>query len=132
MIENYFKELDEFITAADEIIKVEIIRRNIWDTDLEIIGIYRYRILFRDESLLEMTERMVEERDQIKRTKYRFHWQDREGKLIKRWDNARHHPEIDTFPHHLHIGSDENVTSHRVIDGLEILSKIVEEIAIRQ
>ncbi len=30
---------------------------------------------------------------------YSFHWQDEEGKLIARWDNAAHHPEIRTYPH---------------------------------
>jgi len=35
---------------------------------------------------------------------YSYHWQDRERKTILRWDNAPHHPEIKTFPHHLHEG----------------------------
>jgi hypothetical protein len=48
--------------------------------------------------------------------------------LIKRWDNARHHPEIDTFPHHLHDGSDENVIPHQEMNGLEIVRMVVEEI----
>lgn len=33
---------------------------------------------------------------------YSYHWQDHEKKLIIRWDNAPHHKEIDTFPHHMH------------------------------
>jgi hypothetical protein len=62
------------------------------------------------------------------RTKYRFHWQTKEEALIKRWDNARHHPEIDTFPHHLHDGADENVIPHKEVSGLEIVRLAVEEI----
>ncbi|HLD42080.1 MAG TPA: DUF6516 family protein [archaeon] len=31
------------------------------------------------------------------------------GKIIKRWDNAPHHPEIKTFPDHVHMGSEEIV-----------------------
>ncbi len=42
MIEKYLKELDDFILAADEISDVKILRRSIWDTELEKIGIYRY------------------------------------------------------------------------------------------
>ena len=34
---------------------------------------------------------------------YSFHWQDSQGKLIIRWDNAPHHKHIKTFPHHKHI-----------------------------
>ena len=33
---------------------------------------------------------------------YRFHWQSINDKLIKRWDNAPHHKNIKSFPHHLH------------------------------
>ncbi|MCU0285446.1 MAG: DUF6516 family protein [Acidobacteria bacterium] len=32
---------------------------------------------------------------------YSFHWQDKEEKLIARWDNAAHHPEVRTYPHHV-------------------------------
>jgi hypothetical protein len=125
MIEDYLKKLDDYILAADEIIDLEIIRRTIWDTDLEKVGIYRYKIHFYDGSLLELTERLVEEKDRIFVTKYRFHWQNKEGNLIKRWDNAKHHPEIDTFPHHMHDGSEENVIGCRELTGLEVITKII-------
>ena len=127
MIENYLRKLDDLILAADEIIDVKILRRSIWDTDLEKIGLYRYRISFSDGSFLEMTERIVEE-DRLITTKYRFHWQNKEGQIIKRWDNARHHPEIKTFPHHLHDGSEGNVIACKEISGLEVLAKIIDEI----
>jgi hypothetical protein len=128
MSEQYLKELDELIIAAEDIIDFKIIRRTIWDTDLEKIGLYRYRVYFRDGSLLELTERLVEEKGQLQAAKYRFHWQDKEGKLTKRWDNARHHPEISTFPHHLHAGSEGNVVAHTYSNALEILSIVIKEI----
>jgi len=37
--------------------------------------------------------------------KYSFHWQDKEGNLIVRWDNSPHHFHIKTFPDHKHIGN---------------------------
>ena len=36
---------------------------------------------------------------------YSFHWQDKDNRLIARWDNAVHHKHIRTFPHHKHIGA---------------------------
>lgn len=33
---------------------------------------------------------------------YSYHWQDRRSKMIARWDNAPHHRQIATFPHHKH------------------------------
>jgi len=128
MIENYLKKLDDIILATDEIVDVKILRRSIWDTDLEKIGLYRYRICFGDGSLLELVERLVEEKDKLITTKYRFHWQNKEGKLIKRWDNARHHPDIKTFPNHLHDGSEDNVIAHQELSGLEILTTIISEV----
>jgi hypothetical protein len=45
---------------------------------------------------------------------YAYHWEQRRQRgQLHRWDNAPHHPHIDTFPAHLHDG-DENtvVESH--------------------
>ena len=39
---------------------------------------------------------------EIKRLKYRYHLQTSEGDLVVRWDNAPHHPEVETHPDHLH------------------------------
>lgn len=33
---------------------------------------------------------------------YSYHWQDENGKLRIRWDNAPHHKHLKTFPHHKH------------------------------
>ena len=41
--------------------------------------------------------------------KYSFHWQDKEGICIIRWDNAPHHQDVNTFPYHKHIGQSENI-----------------------
>lgn len=128
MIENYLKKIDDLIFTADEISDIEITRRTVWDTNLEKIGIYRYKIFFNDGSFLELTERLVEKEGIMTTTKYRFHWQNNKGVILKRWDNAKHHPEIDTFPHHLHDGSEENVVGHEAITGIDVIKKIIKEI----
>jgi len=53
---------------------------------------------------------------------YSFHWQNKEKKLIKRWDNAPHHKEIETFPHHLHNG--EAIMSSAEPTFVDVLKKI--------
>ena len=68
---------------------------------------------------------MLLKNDILKRTKYSYHWQTERGKLIKRWDNAPHHPEIATSPHHFH--TTKKVLPHNEIDGLEALKKILKE-----
>lgn len=51
---------------------------------------------------MEAAEYFVLENDQIQTEDYRFHWMDQNKKLRRRWDNAPHHPEVATFPHHIH------------------------------
>ncbi len=34
--------------------------------------------------------------------KYSYHWQDKSGNLILRWDNSEHHRHLSTFPFHQH------------------------------
>ena len=36
------------------------------------------------------------------KTDYTYHYQDRQNNLIFRYDNAPHHPEVSTHPHHKH------------------------------
>jgi len=38
----------------------------------------------------------------VRRLKYRYHLQTLNGQLISRWDNAEHHRQVSTFPHHRH------------------------------
>ena len=125
MIERYMNDLDVLISASPSIVDIDIIRRDIRDTGLEKTALFRYRIKLIDESLIEITERILEERGGLTTTKYRYHWQTGSGKLIKRWDNAPHHPEIDTFPDHLHDGSEDNVKSFRKMNALDILTDII-------
>ncbi len=73
MIEEYLKEIDELISASPEVIDVEVIRRAVWDTELEKVVLYRYRLKMSDGSLLELTERLVEEKGTLSIKKYRHH-----------------------------------------------------------
>ena len=89
------------------------------------LGMFRYRITFQDGSFLEMFERFQIVAGELLVTKYRHHWQDAAGRLLKRWDNAAHHPEIATHPHHVHDGSEDNVSSYEPMNAGEILTMIV-------
>ena len=126
MINKYLNDLDAMISASPEVVDVDIIRRDIRDTGLEKIALYRYRIKLKDGSTIEITERLLEEGKKLDITKYRYHWQTQSGKLIKRWDNAPHHPEVDTFPNHLHIGTDDHVLRFSKISALDILISIID------
>lgn len=56
--------------------------------------------------------------------KYSYHWTDTSGKLICRWDNASHWPDISTFPHHKHLNSGvHESTETSFADVLEMIIK---------
>ena len=42
----------------------------------------------------------------LTRPKYRYHLQTSDGKLVSRWDNVPHHPDVATFPDHRHDDQD--------------------------
>lgn len=67
-------------------------------------GNLRVRLRLADDSLIEISEALVVHEGELTWLGYRYHWQDVAARLIFRYDDAPHYPEIDTFPHHKHIG----------------------------
>src|SRR4029453_8867778 len=132
MLEEYLRQIEELLSSSPVVRDVEIVRRTVRDTALEKILNYRYRVMLADGGFVEMTERVLEVQGTLEMTKYRHHWQDGNGVLIKRWDNAPHYRAIDTFPHHLHDGAEDRVVSHPSTTGLEVLQHILEEIEARK
>lgn len=45
-------------------------------------------------------------------------------KLITRWDNANHHKHISTYPHHIHIGAENNIVESIDITLNDVLIEI--------
>ncbi len=63
----------------------------------------RIRLRLPDDSFLEISEALVVEEGAITWLSYRYHWQDASGRVILRYDNAPHHPEVESFPDHKHV-----------------------------
>lgn len=62
-------------------------------------------VLFMDSSALDFTIFAKESHHSIVIEKYSFHYRDRQGLMLFRYDNAPHHPELSSFPDHKHIGN---------------------------
>jgi hypothetical protein len=48
--------------------------------------------------------------------------------MVQRWDNAPHWPNMKTYPHHLHLGSEKNAFECREVfveDVLDEMKKII-------
>jgi len=70
----------------------------------------RIRIRFSQGFLLELNEAVVAEAGTIKHLGYRYHFQDERNRLIFRYDNTPHFPDLQNFPQHRH--SEGGVTEY--------------------
>jgi len=88
--------IQEILRQFDEIV-VETEFLNI----REIRGLihYKCKVQLIDGSNLRISEKWHEQQ----LIQYSYYWLDDENNLIIGWDNAPHHPEISTHPHHKHI-----------------------------
>lgn len=92
---------------------IETGNKNICKIEIEFINKSRLSVYY-SENLIK------------KDVKYSYHWQSDENKLIVRWDNAPHHLSIATFPHHKHVGAEDNILSSSEISILDVLIYISE------
>lgn len=123
-VADYLNRVKALIILTPQIIHWEIVREEAQGD----VGLFRYRLTLCDDSLLEMFELFAVVDEVVRVQKYSFHWQTREGGLIKRWDNAAHHPEVTTYPHHVHDGAELSVAPHQFVDADAIFALIVEEL----
>lgn len=122
-IHEYLEECILLLTVSPIVEHFQVVKRREIETD----GYLRVRVMLADKGLLEISLYCQLIEDVVRLIGYRFHWQDKEGKLIRRWDNAKHHHELKTFPHHLHLGEDENVKESVGIDLCEVLRVLESE-----
>jgi hypothetical protein len=91
-------------------------------------GFIRLRAVLSNGDLLEAFEFVVATSDALQTLTYRIHWQQRDGQLKRRWDNAPHHKEVPTFPHHVHVGPAEHIEPSEPMTLLKVLVLVEGEI----
>jgi len=94
-------------------------------------GYLRVRLLLEDREELEFSEYVRRVRGQVQVVTYSFHWTDANGKLICRWDNAPHYPDLPQAPHHIHDGDQDNVLPSESMTIAEVLDEIAKDRAFR-
>lgn len=120
---DYLAHIKALITLNRQVIHWTVLREEAQGD----MGLFRYRLMLRDGDLLEMFERFQIAGERLLVSRYSFHWQSADGVLRKRWDNAAHHPEVPTYPHHIHDGTDANVLPHKPMSAEEVLATISAE-----
>lgn len=66
----------------------------------------RIRLRLGQDRLLEINEALVVELDCLRHLDYRYHCQDRNNRLIFRYDSTPHFPDLPGFPFHKHLPND--------------------------
>ncbi len=62
--------------------------------------------------------------------RYAYYWLKQNDEIRIGWDNAPHHPEVSSHPHHKHIGEQENIQSSEetsLEDVLRFIKRKLEE-----
>jgi len=98
----HFDEIEARLIECPAILSYRIIRRDISPDD----GKLRIRSTLIGGGVFECFLYVKDTGHRIHPLKYSFHWQNAEGKPVRRLDNAPHHTDLPYAPHHLHIGAD--------------------------
>lgn len=112
--------------ASSEVVKqVEIVREYATADH----GFLRARLILRNDDFLEVAEYFQVVGEQTQTVEYRYQWMgpDRQG-LHKRWDNAKHHPELPNFPHHVHDGRTGQVEPGRLLSIVDLVDWLEQEL----
>jgi hypothetical protein len=84
-------------------------------------AVIRSKIVLIDGSVLHITE-FIEAKYKVEKIGYAYQYRDKEGKLLFRYDNARHRPELG-FVDHKHL-SDGSIVQTSIPD----ISAVVDEV----
>ncbi|MFQ5813483.1 MAG: DUF6516 family protein [Anaerolineae bacterium] len=118
-LRRYLERLRDTIYSRREL-EVEYLR--VEEVLADRLGAIEGRLRFYDDSLLEFAETVIERGIVLVKTDYAYHYQRADGTLVFRYDNAPHHPEVLTFPDHIHI--EGRVEAAEPPDLSEVLRKI--------
>ena len=115
MTTKYFEKVKLRIAKLEWLIERESIDTECYeDADF---GIINGSIVFKDGTIFHFKEILLGEKRH-----YRFHYMDERNNLISRWDNAPHHKELRTFPHHVHFP--DGVKENKPVKLIDVLDKI--------
>lgn len=117
--------LHELTASAGELTKADLILSSDLTADFRTkkIGLIKGTLAFSDGSELFFKE-YVDLRYKIRKETYSFHYQDADGRMIFRYDNADHKPSLG-FTDHKHVG--EQVIQAEIPNLRGVLEEIVNE-----
>ena len=125
-IVEYQARVKAYLIANPIVTSIQVVK----EREDKMDGHLRMRLTLTDNSLLEFSEYLCRQPDEtVTVEEYSYHWADADRKLIRRWDNAPHYPELPGAPHHIHDGLTNEVIPGKPMDIYQILTIIGNEIS---
>lgn len=120
VIKRFTENIDKTIASSSIVLSSNLQKHFIPDGRAVYL---KGNLVFVDSSILEIAIFVTETRDAVIVEKYRLHYMQSNGQMLFRYDNAPHHPEIASYPHHKH-------TSDQIIPSTEpSLKDVIKEIS---
>jgi hypothetical protein len=120
-IDAYLDSIKECFVTDPIVTSFQVIRERSTLVD----GHLRVRLTLSDSSQLEFSEYMRRSpAGGIAVITYSYHWADTDNRLIKRWDNTPHFPDLPGFPDHIHDGATGEVTPGQPMSIFAVLDAI--------
>ena len=117
-----FDEYEHLLLASPAVAKFTVVKRRV----LESEGYIRVRVELTNSGLLEFSEFWDGGAEvEVALRDYAYHWQDGAGRLVKRWDTAKHHLDLPGAPHHVHL-ADGTVEGNPMPPTLQSVLKEIE------
>jgi len=123
MISEYFDRVKKQIKKFEHITEDASFEEKSYSNER---GYISGEVSFIDMSKLDFAE--VKDMEIKEKLKYNYHYMNSSNELIFRYDNAKHHKNIETFPHHKHLPNE--ITTSTEPDVTKVLSEI-EEIVLK-
>lgn len=118
VITEYVKNIENYLNEIPFRLSTKIEVENRGDVALYLKG----EIVFIDGSELHIKEYFIAV-PTLSKLAYSYHYQDKNKKLVFRFDNAEHHSEVKTYPNHKHLK--DTVLSSKGVSLKEAIDEII-------
>lgn len=123
---EYVLQLKAKLAISPIVASFNVVEEKVWPDR----GYIRIRMVLSNGDFLEAAEYFVLQDDDSITRRYRYQWMDgKRRELRKRWDNVEHYPDLSNFPHHVHVGKEENVESGERLSVMQLLDVLAGEIS---
>jgi hypothetical protein len=117
----YRRSIQDRLLNDPLIAHIQVIRERATAGDAHL----RAHLTLADGSWLEFSEYARQMPDgQVRIVTYSYHWAEADGKLIRRWDNTPHFPDLPGAPHHVHDGASGTIAPGHPVSLFDVLDEI--------